>query len=378
VRFIRTRLNRRFYRVLTAVYRRVFPTPAARRLQPSELGRVLIVQHHGLGDLIVSSPALGILHDVAPHAEIDVLASPRNMAMLAADDRIARVFVYDQRLLTFARLLPRLRARRYDAIYSLIPNRGLREGLFASLVAHRTTHKISVFRPKRYVGLFTHVIRSSPCRPHRSEQIAHVVWTSLALPREAPFPAAHRMHIEIDDRARGAVDQFLSGKQLREFTVVNLWANVPTLSWPVDSCVAVVRELLRRDVTHSIVLTPPPRRLAEAERVRTLCDSERVHTFPPTPRLLNLVALLELARLVITPDTGVVHIASVCGTPTVALYLGPTNPSGCWSPFGVPHRMVDLTYATTTSPDAVDRIVTAVESLLGENSLTSSFVASYA
>jgi ADP-heptose:LPS heptosyltransferase len=43
--------------------------------------------------------------------------------------------------------------------------------------------------------------------------------------------------------------------------------------------------------------------------------------------------------MVITPDTGIIHMASAVGTPVVGLYVG-GQAAAEWRPFGVPYRVV--------------------------------------
>ena len=50
-------------------------------------------------------------------------------------------------------------------------------------------------------------------------------------------------------------------------------------------------------------------------------------------------ALLEAADLVITNNTGPMHVAAAVGTPVVALFAL-TNPPEQWGPWRVPHRLL--------------------------------------
>src|SRR5438874_1708810 len=92
---LRRRVNRWLYRCLFRFYRTVFPTAedSRVRIRDSSLSRVLIVRHDRVGDMIVTSPVLSFLADVAPHAEVDVLASRANAPLLEADRHVHSVFV---------------------------------------------------------------------------------------------------------------------------------------------------------------------------------------------------------------------------------------------------------------------------------------------
>ncbi|MBM3508356.1 MAG: glycosyltransferase family 9 protein, partial [Alphaproteobacteria bacterium] len=58
----------------------------------------------------------------------------------------------------------------------------------------------------------------------------------------------------------------------------------------------------------------------------------------PTPDLATLIAALSLARLVICPDGGAMHLAAALGKPVVALFGD--SPVARWRPWGVAHRIV--------------------------------------
>ena len=54
--------------------------------------------------------------------------------------------------------------------------------------------------------------------------------------------------------------------------------------------------------------------------------------------LLQLAAVLEHCRLLVTNDTGTMHVAAAVGTPVIALF-GPTDP-GVTGPWGEGHTVV--------------------------------------
>ncbi|WP_231384032.1 glycosyltransferase family 9 protein [Cellulomonas sp. URHD0024] len=96
--------------------------------------------------------------------------------------------------------------------------------------------------------------------------------------------------------------------------------------WPPERWAALARDLVGRGVT--VVLTGGPDEARLCQHVRGLAGPQ-VQVAGPTslPQLADLVAS---ARLLVCGDTGVAHLATAIGTPSVLLF-GPTSPR-LWGP----------------------------------------------
>jgi ADP-heptose:LPS heptosyltransferase len=357
-------MNRRFYRCLHRFYRALFPTPAwPGQLPAASLQRVLIVRHDHVGDMVATTPLIAFLKAHAPQAEIDVLASPSSARLIATDKRIARVFLNDHRWPTWLRVLPRLRSRRYDAIFSLVYGRGLREGLTASLIAHRRTYKVSVWRPARYVGFFTTVARFPRSVRHMADQLLYV--GHHALGRRWPGNAAaarYAMEVHVPSAAQDRVATFLAEHRISRYAVVNLAATDRTREWAPDPCAAVVAGVLGRHPDLAVVIPPPPGKEQDANQVARRIGSPRVAVAEAFP-LPELVALLQDAVLVVTPDTGVLHLASATKRPVLALYTPTSVHLDRWLPWGVPFRTVMAAPGKLVSDIDPGSILTAFDEL---------------
>src|SRR5436190_22444402 len=118
------RRRRRFYGFLTRFYRTLFPSSSPAPLRGDAVRRLLIVRDDRIGDLIVTTPLIDYLRSVAPKAEVDVVCSRVNSAVLNGDSRVTQVFVNDGSILGRISLVLALRRRSYDATFSVIPGNG--------------------------------------------------------------------------------------------------------------------------------------------------------------------------------------------------------------------------------------------------------------
>jgi ADP-heptose:LPS heptosyltransferase len=325
---------------------------------------VLLIRDDGyVGDMAVTTPLIAFLREAAPQAEIDVLASPKTAGLLAADARVSHVFPNDRTLAGWLRVLPRLRARRYDMVFSLIFGQGLREGLMASTIARRGTYKVSVWRPKRYRGFFTMVVRPPSSLLHMADQLLFLGHRALGVDPPGPRGAAqYPMRIAVDDASDIRAATFLAKHDIARFVLVNVDSTDPWREWRPKPCTEFVAAMLARHSDLSVVIPPPPGKERYADEVARSFDDGRV-TVATNFRVLELMALLQRALLVVTPNTGTLHLAAACGRPIVALYTLHSVHVERWVPWGVPYQAVVGAPGEMVSDIAPSRVVDAFDAL---------------
>ncbi|PWK83727.1 ADP-heptose:LPS heptosyltransferase [Lentzea atacamensis] len=150
--------------------------------------------------------------------------------------------------------------------------------------------------------------------------------------------------------------------------VIHPGASTGARRWPVDRYAAVAREL-RAEASPdplALVVTAGP---GEGDLAR------RIVADPVSGSLAELMDLVATARLVICGDTGVAHVATAYGTPSVLLF-GPVSPQ-LWGPLRGPHRVLwhgepGDTFADDPSPGllkiTIEEVLDAVGGVLCERS----------
>jgi ADP-heptose:LPS heptosyltransferase len=121
----------------------------------------------------------------------------------------------------------------------------------------------------------------------------------------------------------------------RRVTIIHPGAKVAARRWPPDRFAAVARRL--RAAGHRVVITGSG---AEQDlRVRVAEHAGLPASALPVTGLAELAALVAHARLVISGDTGIAHLATAYATPSVTLF-GPMSPAR-WGPPDRPyHRAI--------------------------------------
>jgi ADP-heptose:LPS heptosyltransferase len=113
------------------------------------------------------------------------------------------------------------------------------------------------------------------------------------------------------------------------FAIINPGAAWPNKRWPPVYFAEVARGLASRYGLRSIVLWGP----GEEEIAQTVVTaSDRAAAVSPKTTVADLVSLTKAASLMVSGDTGPMHVGGAVGTPLVGIF-GPTDPArnGPWA-----------------------------------------------
>ncbi|MCG5431672.1 glycosyltransferase family 9 protein [Mycobacterium sp. MYCO198283] len=122
----------------------------------------------------------------------------------------------------------------------------------------------------------------------------------------------------------------------RGVVVVHPGAASPARRWPPERFAAVAAALA--ETGQRVVITGSAAETPLAHQVAAGAGLPEAAVLAGALDVPDLVALIADAQLLISGDTGVAHIATATGTPSVLLF-GPTPPQ-LWGPRGGPHRVL--------------------------------------
>jgi len=273
-----------------------------------------------MGDVIHAIPTAAALRARFPEARIDWMVDPRYVPLLEMVRGIdSRIAVNTRRVGSTFATLGDLRGVGYSAVIDL-------QGLLKSAVlaravgAERTIGFASHHLRERTAGLF-YSHRVDPTEPH-------VIFKNLAL--LAPLGSrdtrvAFPLEIPHSEVAETAVARFAG----TPYAVINPGAAWPNKRWPADRFGALAATLSDRYGLRSLVLWGP----GEEPLAEQVANASRGATeLAPATSITDLFAIASRARILISGDTGPLHIGGAVGTPLVALF-GPTRAerNGPWS-----------------------------------------------
>jgi lipopolysaccharide heptosyltransferase I len=278
----------------------------------------LIVRLGALGDVVHTIPAAAALRRASPAAQIHWLVEAKHRAIVDLVTAIDRSIVLEGPSFgAWRRAIRTLRETPYDAALDF-------QGLLKSAVLTRASGA------SRAIGFSSPGLREKTARPFYSEVLdcegGHVVRKNLRLLRAIGVPDAERAPVafplaDVASPALKTLREDLSSE--RGFALVNPGAAWPNKRWPAERFGEVASYLRNACGLSPVVLWGPGEESLAAAVVSASSATARL---APRTTVADLVALCRAAALVVSGDTGPLHIAAAVGAPTVSLF-GPTDPS---------------------------------------------------
>lgn len=270
--------------------------------------RVLIVKPSSLGDVVHALPVLRLLRSHQPTASVDWWLSPGLFPLLERDPDIDRLIPFHKRALRpgFA-ALRQVRARRYDLIIDL---QGLaRSGVMTWLAGGARSIGLDLGRE----GARAFYDEAIP----RPASDAHAVDWYLEVARRLGIDT--RRSFDWLPRPEGE----LPAREHEEHIALIPGARWLNKRWPAEHFRQLVKSLLatQPELRFAVYGDAGDRPLA---REITAARPDRVADRTGATSLPELMDRLRSARVVVTNDTGPMHIAAALGRPVIGLF-GPTD-----------------------------------------------------
>jgi lipopolysaccharide heptosyltransferase II len=286
--------------------------------------KILVVRPDRIGDVVLSTPVLEALKHHYPHAEIHLLVRDSVAPVVQHNPHVAKLLLYrpdsvHAGLSGFLRLAKEIRDEKFDVAVIL-------------QVSFAVTAAVAFSRVRARVGpyskWYSYLFFNRGMRQNRSRVEMHEADYNLMLLRKLGIRAPSRRFapsITVDADAKERMRQYVRGLGISDgarFAIVHPGMGGSALNWPEGYYVDLIQRLAARGVPVIVTGGVPERGLVE-RIVAGAGGAGTVHAFvganSPTG-LADLIALLSLARVVVAPSTGPLHIASALGKPTVSFY----------------------------------------------------------
>lgn len=313
--------------------------------------RILIVNLTRLGDLLQTSPTVAALRARHPEARIVFLAEKNFAEACRGVPGIDRVLAWDldtlgERVLDGGRalldayrrvedLVREVREERFDLGLNFSSSRmsAVLMGLFEIPDVRGWSMTADGFRVIR--GAWSQLFAATCLNRHTATFNLVDYYRWMGGGHAGPERLVYELREEGRERARALLAQAGLGRE-RPLVALQVGASRESRQWPGESFAELARRLVAGGFEVVVVGGG-----ADRERAATLVEAAGPGAASICGRtdLQALGGVLERTRLLVTGDTGPMHMAAAVGTPVVALFFGPALPFDT-GPYGRDHVLL--------------------------------------
>jgi len=278
----------------------------------SRLDRIAVIRlDPRVGNLILLTPLLSSLKLRFPHASLDVVVNQRSSILLEEHPAIDQVLCFDKKKFfgqggVFS-VWKKIRAQRYDLVIDAsnptFPS--TTQALIARFSKARFTTGVGL---PGLDTIFTH-----PVQIHETPT-SHEIDLRLQLLKALPGQATTRT-LSLGQKIlhKGQQEQ---NQALTPQAILNVGARLQDKQLDAQTYAVIAQTIVDRG--HQVTLTYGPAEIKLAEQTQALC--KQASLAPPTS-LSALAYLMSQATLVVSCDTGPMHIAAATGKPTLGIFV---------------------------------------------------------
>ena len=283
---------------------------------------VLVIRNDRFGEFLLNIPAMQALKEAYPQAMLSVAVNSSVCELAGVVECVDQVLVWDE-------IKNNLRKHKFDLGVVLNPTKEAHQSIFLAGIPVRVGYD------RKWGFLLTHKIKDTKHLGNR-----HEVDCNLELVRLIGAKTFDRaLKIKADDNL---FKEFIGQKVV----AIHPFTSDPVKQWPVER----FKELAQR-ITQEMKA-----KVVFVGRVqdRWIVPSDTIDLINKTS-LVELAVLLKRCSLLISGDSGPMHLAAAVGTPVVALFRNdlPGKTAKRWGPWGDGHTVIEKSSLNNISVEEV-------------------------
>ncbi len=287
-------------------------------LKPGEVKNILVVSSTALGDTLFSTPGIRVVRRQYPRAKIVGHFHVRYLDIFKNNPHVDSVIPYFGGYRRFFSTISEMRRENFDLALIFHGN-----GPQVKPMAYLSGARFVVRVPNE--SEYTFLLSNPDPRPENTADMSlHVIDDRLKVAALAGCPTDdRRMELTVAEESRDRVETLLADRGIQRGHIVTglqVGAATPSRRWPPKRYAELIKSLAARSPALRFVLTGSPGERQILEEVREAAGVEHATVTAGHGALGDLPALIERFNVLVTPDTGVLHMAVALGTPTVSLF----------------------------------------------------------
>lgn len=297
-----------------------------------KIKKILAVRNDRFGEFLLNIPALKALKQSYPEAALTLIVNPYVQELALCLDFIDEVLTWENkkhRIFEVASFSNKLRRKGFDICLILNPSKEF------NLISFLAGIPIRVGYARKWGFLLNKKIKDD-----KYLGLKHEVEYNLELAKLAGAKIQDKkIYLNIDTSIADNFINFCSNKTL---VAIHPWASDAIKQWPIDKFRGLVARLTE-ELNIMVILVGGPDEAVISQGEFAGFQDDKVVDLTGKTSLKELAAVLKKCNLLVSADSGPMHLAAAVGTKVIAIFrndiIGKTSKR--WGPWGQNHTIIE-------------------------------------
>ncbi|MDD5729648.1 MAG: glycosyltransferase family 9 protein [Candidatus Omnitrophica bacterium] len=319
-----------------------------------EIKNILAVRNDRLGEFLLNIPAFRALKTSFPGSKLILAVDPYLGELAKSIGFVDEVIPWENRKHKISEILAfagDLRKRKIDACVIFNPSAEF------NLISFLSATPVRAGYARKWPFLLTKKIADK-----KYLAIKHEVEYNLDLAGMIGAKTEDKnIFLEITGNLPPDLSAKLSPGKSRGLVAVHPWTSDPVKEWPQEHFHELIQGLLKNNFKVIIVGGKQERNKDQ----KFIGDSADIVNLTGETTLPQLAAVLKRCKLLISADSGPVHLAAAIGTRVIAIFRNdlPGKTAKRWGPWGQGHKVMEKNNLSgITAREVIDNALRALES----------------
>ena len=330
------------------------------KIEMKDVSNILVMSNTAIGDTLFATPAINLLRKNYPDKNIIALLSPKNYELFKTNPNIDEIITYRGKWGNFLQVAFKLRAKNIDLTFIFHSNEPQ-----ATPLAFLSGSKYIIKIPNDK-NEFNFLHYNPPIAPQLDEHFINRRLKQLSY--IGIDEQSYQMEIYPLTSWYSEVDKVL--KDNVKYIGIQIGASTISRMWLIERWIDLVNRLLDYDINLQVVLTGSESDRQLTDKVENSIQNQRVLNMAGVLDLCSAAALIDRLDLLITPDTGPLHIAAAVKTPTITISVAGNSVESNPIDKEIPHVFIQKPITCSPCIDKRCKNATCMEQISTEEVLS--------
>ena len=307
--------------------------------------KVLIIKFFGGGSILLASPAIYSIKKVHPDAHISIITLSENKEICLLLKAIDKIYYLDLKnpfsfFLKYFKLIQEIKNKNYDFIVDLefVTNFSALTTLFISIVS-KPCATIGFSSPSKWRNKIYSIAIPFDHSRHITEIFAKLFFHLVEKPFKVDFKIPKKDIISLAELSPLSKKILDENSEANKIICVNINAGklCHLRRWPQENYAELIFGLRDRFGIKTVLIGGKEDVSYVEGFIAKIPKKNDIFNLCGKLSIKELVDLFNKSRLLITNDSGPLHIASIVGLPTIS-FFGPETPY-LYGPLGSDHHV---------------------------------------